>query len=59
MNLKLYQTVKPLMFIKLHVKMRTKIETQIKIFAKLWQSKGLFKAIQTVLFGNQKNIFTL
>ncbi len=39
--------------------MRTKIETQIKIFAKLWRSEGLFKAIQTVLFGNQKNIFTL
>ena len=39
--------------------MRNKIEYHIILFTKLWQSKGLFKAIQTVLFGNQKNIFTL
>ena len=39
--------------------MRNSIEKSVITFANLIKDKGLFKAIQYILFGNQKNIFIL
>lgn len=36
--------------------MRTSIENYIHNLAKIWQENGLYKAIQTLLFGNNRNV---